>query len=278
MSKARVGATLMVLSLAAFALNCGVAATAPGIRSDVGGNPDPGTPSNPSASSDTFADLQLDSHWSGYVLLPPAYSICGTCQPAGPEASWFIQQGISSPSLSGSSMQFGLGPHSVKYADILWNNKFTKRLANEKSVPNYHEFTYEVYFYGEDLEKSQALEFDINQFFNGMSFIWGHECRIAGGHEWDTWDNVNKHWVKSGIPCNPLSNAWNHLVIQVSRTADDRLQFKSITLNGVTHTVNRFDHPSATTWYGMTINYQMDGDSEQEPYTVYLDKVSFSYN
>jgi len=174
-------------------------------------------------------------------------------------------------------MQFGLGPHSVKYADILWNNKFTKRLANEKSVPNYHEFTYEVYFYGEDLEKSQALEFDINQFFNGMSFIWGHECRIAGGHEWDTWDNVNKHWVKSGIPCNPLSNAWNHLVIQVSRTTDDRLEFKSITLNGVTRTVNRFDHPSATTWYGMTINYQMDGDSEQEPYTVYLDKVSFSY-
>src|SRR5207244_3516243 len=167
--------------------------------------------SNPSASSDTFADLQLDSHWSGYVLLPPAYSICGTCQPDGPEGSWFIQQGISSPSLSGSSMQFGLGPHSVKYADILCNNKFTKR------------------------------------------------------------------WVKSWIPCNPLSNAWNHLVIQVSRTTDDRLQFKSITLNGVTRTVNRFDHPSATTWYGMTINYQMDGDSEQEPYTVYLDKVSFSY-
>src|SRR5436305_11099651 len=46
--------------------------------------------------------------------------------------------------------------------------------------------------------------FRSNQFFNGMSFIWGHECRIAGGHEWDTWDNVNKHWVKSGIPCNPL--------------------------------------------------------------------------
>ena len=121
------------------------------------------------------------------------------------------------------------------------------------------------------------MEFDINQHTGGKRFIWGHECRIAGGHEWDTWDNVNKHWVKSGIPCNPLSNAWNHLVIQVSRTADDRLQFKSITLNGVTRTVNRFDHPSATTWYGMTINYQMDGDSKQEPYTVYLDKVSFSY-
>ncbi len=130
MSKARVGATLMVISLAAFALNCGVAATAPGIRLDVGSNPDPGTPSNPSASSDTFADLQLDSHWSGYVLLPPAYSICGTCQPDGPEGSWFIQQGISSPSLSGSSMQFGLGPHSVKYADIGDTNAASRAATN----------------------------------------------------------------------------------------------------------------------------------------------------
>ena len=277
MSKVQIAEILVVTALAAVALNCGVAATAPGATSELGGTPGPSTPSSSSDRGTTFADLQLDNHWNSYALLPPTYNICETCQPNGTEASWFTQQGISSPSLSGSSMQFSLGPHSVKYADILWNNKFTTRLADEKSVPNYHEFVYEVYFYGEDLEKSQALEFDINQFFDGKSFIWGHECRIAGGHEWDTWDNVNQHWVKSGIACNPGSNDWNHLVIHVARTADDRLHFESITLNGVTHTVNRFDHPSATTWYGMTINYQMDGNSAQEPYTVYLDKISFSY-
>src|SRR5207249_3795173 len=104
--------------------------------------------------------------------------------------------------------------------DILWNNKFTKRLANEKSVPNYHEFTYEVYFYGEDLEKSQALEFDINQFFNGMSFIWGHECRIAGGHEWDTWDNVNKHWVKSG---SLIRSTWIRSASVTSESSCERM-------------------------------------------------------
>ncbi|HEV2730989.1 MAG TPA: hypothetical protein VGV15_13225 [Terriglobales bacterium] len=277
MSKAQIAEILVVTVLAAVALNCGVAATAPGATSDLGGTPGSSTPSSSSDRGNTFADLQLDSHWNSYALLPPAYNICETCQPNGTEASWFTQQGIISPSLSGSSMQFSLGAHSVKYADILWNNKFTTRLADEKSVPNYHEFVYEVYFYGEDLEKSQALEFDINQFFDGKSFIWGHECRIAGGHEWDTWDNVNEHWVKSGIACNPVSNDWNHLVIHVARTVDDRLHFESITLNGVTHTVDRFDHPSATTWYGMTINYQMDGNGAQEPYTVYLDKISFSY-
>jgi hypothetical protein len=110
-----------------------------------------------------------------------------------------------------------------------------------------------------------------------MSFIWGHECRIAGGHEWDTWNNQTMHWVKSGIACNPKSNAWSHLVIQVERTADNQLHFDSITLNGVTDKVDRYDTPTPTTWYGMTINYQMDGNSKQQPYSVYLDNLNFTY-
>jgi len=173
-------------------------------------------------------------------------------------------------------MKFDIGG-TMPFADILWNVKFTKYLPDQKMVPTLSNFIYDVYFYGTNLESSQALEFDINQFFNGMSFIWGHECRIASGHEWDTWDNVHMHWVKSGIPCNPVSNAWNHLVIQVQRTSDNRLLFKSITLNGKTNTLNRYDNPSPTTWYGLTINYQMDGNSKQQPYSVYLDKLNFTY-
>jgi hypothetical protein len=83
--------------------------------------------------------------------------------------------------------------------------------------------------------------------------------------------------VKSGIACNPLSNAWNHLIIRVQRTSDNRLLFQSINLNGVTHSLNRYDNPSSTTWYGLTVNYQMDGNREQQPYTVYLDKFNFTF-
>jgi hypothetical protein len=224
----------------------------------------------------TFADLQRSSLWNGYALLPPSYNICDTCTNAGPQATWSTTQGVSTPSLSGGSMKFDIGG-STPFADVLWNVKFTKSLPDEKMVPTLSSFTYDVYFYGTNLETSQALEFDVNQFFGGMSFIWGHECRIAGGHEWDTWDNRNMHWIPSGIPCNPLSNAWNHLTIQVERTSDDRLLFKSITLNGNTSTLNRYDNPSATNWYGLTINYQMDGNSTQQPYSVYLDKLNFTY-
>jgi len=223
-----------------------------------------------------FANLQTDSHWNGYTLMPPSYNICGSCTPGGPAITYSTKQGIASPSLSGSAMQFSIGG-TMQYGDVLWNQKFTSRLSDPSSVPNYHDFTYDVYFYGTDLQKSQALEFDINQFVNGKSFIWGHECRIASGHEWDTWDNGAMHWVKSGIPCNPKSNAWNHLTIHVQRTSDNHLYFKSITLNGYTASTGRYDSPTGTSWYGMTINYQMDGNQYHQSYSVYLDKLNFYY-
>ena len=93
-----------------------------------------------------------------------------------------------------------------------------------------------------------------------------------------TWDNVNKKWVDTGKACNPLSNAWNHLTIVVQRTSDNQLLFQSVTLNGVTNSWNIKRPPgSAPGWYGVTINWQYDGNKNQDPYTVYLDNLNFTY-
>ncbi len=146
-------------------------------------------------------------------------------------------------------------------------------------LPALLNFTYDVYFYGDHLRLSQALEFDVNQLFDGMGFVWGHECRIAGGYEWDVWDNVNQHWKATGVPCHPNSNDWNHLTIQVQRTSDNQLVYQSITLNGETSALNStFPQGSApSSWYGVTINHQRDGDNKQDPYSIYLDQLTFSW-
>jgi len=123
-----------------------------------------------------------------------------------------------------------------------------------------------------------VLEFDINQYFNTMGFTWGHQCRIAGGHEFDIWDNVNWHWVSTGVPCNPVNNSWNHLTLEVQRTSDNKLRYHSITLNGKTTILDRYFPPFGVgNWYGVTANYQMDGNSKQSPYSVYVDKFSLTY-
>ena len=228
-----------------------------------------------------FTNLQQQVGWEGAGQGPPDFIDCNPC---GPQITWSMAQGIKSPALSGSSAQFNIGG-TGPYWDVLFNNHLIGDQSshgmpdtNHTLVPSYHNFTYDVYFYGANLGLSQAIEFDLNQFFDGMGFIWGHECRIAGGNEWDIWDNINQKWVATGIACNPTSNAWNHLTIQVQRTSNNQLLYQSITLNGVKHTVNQTYSPWISHgWYGVTVNYQMDGNGQQSPYTVYLDQLTFGY-
>jgi hypothetical protein len=253
---------------------CGGAATAP-VTFTVGSS---------GSSGKTFWNLQSSGGWSGYAQQPPDYSDCSWCTPSGPGTTWAMYEGNHSITLSGSSTQFNIGGN-LAYSDVLWNNHLigdgsSQGLLDSSHtlVPTLHDFTYDVYFYSSNANSAEALEFDVNQFFNGMGFTWGHECRIEGGNEWDVWDNTHYKWVATGIPCYPNMNAWNHLVIQVSRTANNQLLYQSITLNGQTHTLNWTYPPfSAPGWWGITVNYQMDGDYRQSPYTVYVDKLNFTY-
>jgi hypothetical protein len=239
---------------------------------------------NVSSSGKTFYNLQSSGGWNGYAQQPPTYGDCATCTPDGPGTTWAMYQGVKSPTLSGSSTQFNIGGKMV-YTDVLWNNHLIGDFSsqglpdsNHTLVPQLHTFTYDVYFYGNNLGASQALEFDINQFFNNTGFTWGHECRIAGGNEWDIWDNANYKWKPTGIACHPIENGWNHLTIVGSRTSNNQLLYQSITFNGVTHVLNWTLPPfSAPGWYGITINYQMDGNYKQSPYTVWVDKLNFTY-
>jgi major membrane immunogen (membrane-anchored lipoprotein) len=254
--------------------NCGGSAAAPiTITVGNGGGTDSGV----------FSSLQNENNWNGYGLLPPGYAICSSCLPTGPQVTWSMTEGVASPSLSGHSAKMSIGGDDV-YSDVLWNNHLIGDFStqgmpdpNHTIVPNIYNFVYDVYFYIDNPSVSQALEFDINEFVGGNSYIWGHECRIAGGNEWDIWDDPSQSWWPTGVSCNPLANAWNHLTLQVERTTGNQLLFQSITLNGVTSTLNHYENSTPTTWYGVTINYQQDGNYAQTPYSVWLDNLNFSY-
>ena len=293
MQSIRLTYLLLVSALLLSTINCGLPQTTPSLANPAGngngsapggsGNNGSGGNNGGGVSHSVFSNLHQQSGWTGYALLPSVYAICPSCSPAGPEATWSMNQKIASPSLTGSATRFDIGGQ-MKFADILWNNHLIGDFSsqalpdhNRTLVASLHNFTYDVYFYGDNIPASQALEFDINQFIGGKSFIWGHECRIAGGHEWDIWDNQAEKWIATGVACNPLNNAWNHLVLQVQRTADDHLLFQTITLNGTTATLNHLEAPTTTTWFGITVNYQQDGNAQQQPYSIWLDKFNFSY-
>src|SRR5450432_1078502 len=78
--------------------NCGGSATAPVVVT-VGSGPQSGQ----------FVNLHQQVGWTGYGLLPPVYDICPFCSPSGPQVTWGMTQGVSSPSLSGNSSQMDIG-------------------------------------------------------------------------------------------------------------------------------------------------------------------------
>ena len=210
---------------------CGGAATAP-VKITVSGGTTGG-------GGKSFSQLQHSGGWADYGQRAPTFVDCSP-SPCD-NIAFSMTQNVKSPSMSGEAMQMYLGG-SEAYGDGLWNNHLigvdsSQGLpdTNHTLVPSLHDFTYDVYFWSGNIGLAQAVEFDINQFFNNQGFIWGHECRVAGGNEWDIWDNVNAHLDSHRcFAATPISNSWNHLTLQVERTSNNQLLYKSITLNGKT--------------------------------------------
>jgi hypothetical protein len=229
-----------------------------------------------------LSGLQSSEGWNGWGELPPVYNICSApCS----GVKWSMSQHTSSPSLSGNASAFSLSG-TVPYADVLWsipligqNSMLGIPDSGHTLLPTLHNFTYDAYFYGSNLSLTQVIEFDINMYMNGLGLLWGTQCRIAGGNEWDTWDDTTAQWAPTGIPCDPVSNEWNHVTIQAQRQSDNTLLYESISLNGVTTSLNKTTPPFSVPagWWGITANYQMDGNYKQSSNTTYLDNFSFTY-
>ena len=229
-----------------------------------------------------FTNLQRSAGWKSSGQLAPYYT---DCDDSCPGVTLSMQQGISDPSLSGNATEFGVGG-TTPYSDALFYNQLigafsTQGLPDNSQtlVPSLHDFTYDAYFYVPDAAHTQAVEFDINWFMNSVGITWGTECRIEGGNQWDIWDNVNAKWIATGFACNPIPNAWNHVIITAQRGPNNTVIYQSITLNGITSTVNQTYAPFVvpSDWYGITVNYQIDGDENQTTIKSFVDSFSFAY-
>ena len=188
--------------------------------------------------------------------------------------------------MDGISTKSVYGGGTAQWGDVLWNNHIVGYFSsqglpdtNHTLNPTLHNFTYDVYFYGTSLSLSENLEFDVAQFVDDKGFMFGTQCQIVNGSVWGIWDPLNSRWVSTSAPCKPKSNSWNHVVIQFQRTSDNYLLYKSITLNGVTTTLNKkYPHFSApSNWWGIAVNFQLDGNYKLADYSVYLDKMNIGY-
>jgi hypothetical protein len=189
-------------------------------------------------------------------------------------ATYYMKQNVASPSQDSDATEFHIGG-SAPYANVL----FSKRLEGDATVIRQaHHFTYEMNFYYKNASAVQALEFDINQMIDGKRFIWGTQCNVRAGAVWDIWDNVNHKWVHTGASCTaPPTYKWNKVVLEMERTSDNKLRYVSITLNGTKRYLNRYYSPTGTSWTGMTMNFQLDGNARMDDYSVWVDNFKLNW-
>lgn len=233
------------------------------------------------SGGNTIWAIQGAGGWNKWGELPPTMNICNA--PCNNQVGFSMQQHEGSVSKSGNATRFdvwGKTPYSaVLYSNpILGQGSWINTDSNRSLIPNLHNFTVDADVYVTNAAVTQAIELDVNMYLNSLGLEWGTECNHLGNNSWDYWDNVNAHWVSSGAPCN-LNNGWNHVTLQVQRESNNWLLYKSITMNGITYTLNRSvaPFPVPSSWYGMTVNYQMDGNYNMSSNTTYVDNLNVTY-
>lgn len=213
------------------------------------------------ADAKVISDIQKMTNWS---------SCSSTCSgETGTDANYSMSQGIASPSLTGSAIQFDI-TGGTPWATALW----WKQVGGNDAMTH---FVYNISFYLTDVDAAQALEFNANQNATGHRYEYATQCDIKGSHHWRVWPQTEKHWVDTGVACaTPKQDAWNQLTWEFSRTSSNQIVFEAVTLNGQRSVINQTFDSTTASGSGIDVAFQMDSDGGPTSWSVWVDKVSLT--
>lgn len=227
-----------------------------------------GTASAVPSSAITSANIDQLTGWS-------SCDVCAGPGGAGTAVAHSISYGETSPARDGNAMKVHIGDSTaVRYGAALW----WQYVNADDSATN---LVYDLYFYLKSPSLAQALEFDVNQTrsADGVKYIYGTECDIKMTHTWRVYDNYNKKWTSTGIPCaTPTAYTWHHLTWEFQRTSTGPV-FVAVTLDGVKSYANVQVQKRTGTGTGSHLNVavQLDGNSITAPYDEWVDGVKLTH-
>ncbi len=194
---------------------------------------------------------------------------CTTCAGGGANASYSWKQWQSSPSIDGSSGKLWVGGTTSFSHGLIW-----RRMGTSTSATH---FVFDMYYQLDAPTHSQGLEFAANQSLSSGWYKFSTQCSFGSG-VWKVWDSKNQGWVKTGIACTrPPARTWQHVVFEYARSGGKAV-FVAITINGTKHYVNKSFYPQSKSGDGsIGIHFQVDGNSTQDDYTAWIDKLSLYY-
>ncbi len=186
---------------------------------------------------------------------------------------------VTSPTLSGNSRKFSTtwsGSGGERYSLAFGDDRTSTNLLYDGWV-----------YIASSSGAIVNIEMDLNQTMtSGNTVIFGFECDGYNG-TWDYSENTGTtakpvgKWLRTSFACNPASwsrDTWHHVQILYSRAATGGdITYKSVTFDGVTHTINKTVFAARSLGWGSSIvtNFQIDGRNSGSS-TVYLDKLTVS--
>lgn len=203
----------------------------------------------------SYKNIEEMSGWNG----------CTDCAGGGANGVISLTK-VSTPSLDGLSGQVFDGG-TTPFSHSLW----WKRLDNTDSSKSH--FVLDMYYYVKEPAKSFGLEFAINQAFGGKRYKFSTQCSFNKGI-YSTWDSANAMWVATTVPCiRPAAFTWQHVIFEYARS-NGKATFVAFTVNGHKYYVNKAFLPENFPDNGLATHFQINGNTTQDDYYVWFDKMN----
>jgi hypothetical protein len=225
------------------------------------------TPSNgnvppPPSGATVISSIQKQQGWQ-------TCGGCGNDGGGGQGPVYNLTQGLTSPSLSGSSTDFWItgGPaFSGGYY-------FIEQPPVQRPM-SYLRYEFDVYVPAQYAAAPQALEFECQQNANGYTYNYAWQADYAS-NTWRVFNFTTKNWEASGIAFQRFTaDAWHH-IIALYHASGTQIVHDSLTIDGVTFPAN-ITHDALFTGNGpeLTNAFQVDLDGNSTPYHVYVDNMT----
>jgi hypothetical protein len=215
--------------------------------------------STPPSNATSFSNIDSMSGWDG----------CTGCAGGGGQANYQMSQHQSSPSMDGNATKFSISGSKAFSHGLWW-----RRMSSNSTATH---FIFDMYYYMPNPGASQGLEFAANQQLSSSWYKFSTQCSF-GSKKWRVWNSKSGGWVDTGITCSiPSANTWQHVVFEYARSSG-KAKFVSITVNGQTHYVNKSFSPQSKSGKGSVgVHFELNGNSHEDDYSVYTDKMKLTY-
>lgn len=126
----------------------------------------------------------------------------------------------------------------------------------------------------------QALEFTMNKWHQSQRYEFALQWQNVGtgAPQWRYWDpnQPTEKWVSTGITGTLAGEQW-HTFVMEGEIIGGQVYYRKFIIDAQEHllgiTVSPFPAPSEPD--RLAIAVQLDGNSEEKPYDVFIDKVTF---